>query len=397
MRVLLIANYRYDGQESMQRYANMLSAGLKERGIDVTVIRPEPYFGRLKPAGRGVGKWLGYIDKFIIFPIRLRWLVRRARRRFSAGTAPVPPTLQSSAHPAAGLIVHICDHSNAMYTAHLKGVPHVVTCHDMLAVRSALGHFPQNPVGLTGYILQKWVLRGLKQAHTVICDSKATRDDLLNAGRTQIDRTHVVYLGLNYSYRPMSEDESSVALADLSIVRDLGRGGYLFHIGGNQWYKNREGLLRIYFHYVRQGGCLPLVMAGKDPTPAMLELIETAPVGAKVLQIGNVSNEQLNALYARAACLVFPSLYEGFGWPVLEALTVGCPVICSSNGSLSEVGGKVVTYIDPGAEKDAGIILAECRYANVLSADAQTGPLTHTPVCFSQAMQSFYIGLASTS
>lgn len=373
--ILLIANYRHDRQESMQRYADMLEAGLRERGVSVRTIRPEPYFGRLKPAGHGVGKWLGYIDKFVIFPIRLRWIVRKSRNRATdhlrLSDTSAPPSFRPSDPLASPLIVHICDHSNAMYAAHLQGVPHLVTCHDLLAVRSALGHFPQNPVSWSGRLLQKWVLRGLRQAHTVICDSESTRTDLLNASGRSAERTHTVYLGLNSPYRPMSGEESAVVLAEDSEVRDLGAGGYLFHIGGNQWYKNREGLLRIYFYYIREGGELPLVLAGKPATPAMQQLIAKVPTGARVIQVGHVSNKQLNALYARAATLVFPSLYEGFGWPVLEALTVGCPVVCSWRASLREVGGDGATYIDPADEPEAAKVLHELlddpakRQANV--------------------------------
>lgn len=392
MCILFIANYRYDRQESMQRYADMLEAGLRERGVSVRTIRPEPYFGRLKPVGHGVGKWLGYIDKFIIFPTRLRWIVRKSRNGaqcasgtrlspgdHSASSARSVAALQHSnkaisadeavqtgqppvatVHRPSGelgsLIVHICDHSNAMYAAHLQGIPHLVTCHDLLAVRSALGHFPQNPVSWTGRVLQKWVLRGLRQAQAVVCISAATKTDLLNLlpGKSEVE---VVLNALNYRYHPMGEQETVAALVDFPQVCELGTGGYLFHIGANQWYKNREGLLRIYFHYIRSGGRLPLVLAGKPVTLTMRRLIASAPTGACIIHVGQVSNEQLNALYARAACFVFPSLYEGFGWPVLEALTVGCPVVCSRRASLPEVGGEAATYIDPADEAESAKIL----------------------------------------
>src|SRR5262249_10073651 len=131
MRVLLVSNYRNDRQESMLRFATALADGLRSLNIEVDLIRPEPWFGRLRSGARGVAKWLGYLDKFLLFPPRLRRL---------AATADV---------------VHICDHSNAMYVRHVTHRPLLVTCNDLLAVRSALGEFPRHRTGWTGRMLQR--------------------------------------------------------------------------------------------------------------------------------------------------------------------------------------------------------------------------------------------------
>ena len=343
----------------MQRYAAMLTTGLPALGVTVTMIRPEPYLGRLKPAGHGLGKWLGYIDKFIIFPIRLRWLVRHARR---PSAAPSGLKSQPSGFPSSTL-VHICDHSNAMYALHLRGVPHVVTCHDLLAVRSALGHFPRNRVGWAGRRLQNWIVRGLRHAASVVCDSEATRIDLFALGGIPFTKATTIHIGLNHPYVVRDEAWLKTVLGSLPQVEQLGPSGYIFHVGGNQWYKNREGLLRIYFSYVKQGGRLSLVMAGKPLTTEQQALVATRPEGATVIALGNVSNDQLNALYGRAACLLFPSLQEGFGWPVLEAMSAGCRVVCSARASLPEVGGDAAVYFDPadeaGATRQLMTLLAE--------------------------------------
>ena len=71
LKILLIANYENDRQESMLRFASLLEAELRKAGISVEVIRPQPFFGRLKRGAAGTGKWLGYIDKFLIFPFAL--------------------------------------------------------------------------------------------------------------------------------------------------------------------------------------------------------------------------------------------------------------------------------------------------------------------------------------
>ena len=114
--VLLIGNYPPDRQQSMQRFAMMMLDGLTVAGIVAELIQPQPFFGRFRYAGGFVAKWLAYIDKFVLFPRRLRSKLK-----------------------AAPALVHICDHSNAMYARHIRGVPVVATCHDLLAVRGALG------------------------------------------------------------------------------------------------------------------------------------------------------------------------------------------------------------------------------------------------------------------
>ncbi|HYF50967.1 MAG TPA: glycosyltransferase, partial [Planctomycetota bacterium] len=110
MKVLLVANYEGDRQESMNRFAQLLAAGLEASGIQVSVLRPPVRIG----GGGLFSKWRAYVDKFILF----RSMIRRAS--------------------AAADLVHICDHSNAMYVELLRK-PTVVTCHDLLAVRGALG------------------------------------------------------------------------------------------------------------------------------------------------------------------------------------------------------------------------------------------------------------------
>lgn len=322
----------------MQRYAEMLLQGLRERGVEVHFIRPTLGLGRLKPASHGVGKWLGYFDKFILFPGALR----RRMRELGPGT-----------------VAHICDQGNAMYVRHLRDWQHVITCHDVLAVRSALGHFSQNRVGASGRLYQRLILRGLRRARRVICDSEETRRQLLALGGVNPASASTALIGLNYPYRPLAEAECTRHLSPLPAWGALSGQGFILHVGGNQWYKNRPGVLRIYFDYTRQGGRLPLVMAGKPFTEEMKALLAVCPAGGKVIQVDDVSNEQLNALYSRAECLLFPSLQEGFGWPVLEALASGCRVITTNRAPMTEVGGPVAHYCKEDNEASATLVLQQ--------------------------------------
>jgi hypothetical protein len=135
--VLLIGNYPPDRQQSMQRFAMMMLDGLIAAGVPAELIQPQPFFGRFRPANGFVAKWLAYIDKFVLFP-------RNLRRKLKAAPA----------------LVHICDHSNAMYAKQIRGLPVVSTCHDLLAVRGALGEQTDCPASATGKLLQRWILSG---------------------------------------------------------------------------------------------------------------------------------------------------------------------------------------------------------------------------------------------
>jgi hypothetical protein len=174
--VLLIANYRLDGQHSMTRVADLLETGLRSKGIDVKAARPEPLFGLFAKGNPGIAKWLRYLDKYLLFPFSL---VRRAR-----GCA----------------LVHIVDHSNAIYLFFLRLTKVIVTCNDLLAVRSALGEIPEHRTGFTGGLLQKWILAGLRRADHVACISEATKRDLLRLTGKPEEKVSTIYLGLGPAF-----------------------------------------------------------------------------------------------------------------------------------------------------------------------------------------------------
>lgn len=342
IRVLLVGNYLPDGQESMQRFAEAMRGGVRGRGVDVRLTRPETILGRLGQSSRGgIGKWLGYLDKFVFFPRQLR----REIRAWEGASA--------AAGDQAPLIVHVCDHSNAPYTRWLQDVAHLVTCHDLLAVRSARGEVPENPTRWSGRILQSLIARGLDAARHVACVSRATERDLLRISGLRQDRVSVIANSLNYGYTPMPVTESQ-ALVETTCrrFRHSGPGpDFVLHVGGNQWYKNRLGVLRIYERFVAAGGDVPsLVLIGEALTPEMSAFIRERNLESRVCHIPSCSNEELRAFYSSAGALLFPSLAEGFGWPVIEAQACGCPVLCSRLDPFPEVAGSGACLLDVADE-----------------------------------------------
>jgi glycosyltransferase involved in cell wall biosynthesis len=341
LRVVLVSNYVADEQRSMQRFADMLHDELTAEGIDVQTWRPPAYVGGRAPA-RGLDKWLGYVDKYVLYPPRLR---NDARQN------------------AATTVVHVCDHSNAMYVPWLRGIPHLVTCHDLIAVRAALGEFPVERTRWSGRRLQQMIRRGLRQADRIVCDSDATRRDAQRIIRQ--DDYAVIPPGASPAFTRLQADEALKLIAPLRPATGdqtaWGRmvsGPYLLHVGGNQWYKNRTGLIDVYAALVeRMPGAPPLVIVGKPLTRELTLAIAARSLQAQVVALPAIGDRELAAIYSRAALLLFPSLAEGFGWPVLEAMACGCRVVTSSRAPMTEVGGAAATYVDPENPKSAASVV----------------------------------------
>jgi len=312
--VLLIGNYPLDRQQSMQRFATMMLQGLAAAGIPAEVAAPSPVFGKLFGIGNFLGKWLAYIDKFILFPRQLRARLNQQ------------PT-----------VVHICDHSNAMYAANAGKAPVVVTCHDLIAVRSALGEELHCPVSFTGRLLQHWILRSLRRADVVACVSNATRDDAeqLVSRNGPSPKLEVINNGMNYPYRKLPETEAAARLKNISGLTFP----FVLHVGSNLPRKNRDGVLRV-FARTKDKWNARLVFAGDVLDSEQLALANRLGVADRIIQIKDAPDQLLEALYNCAVALLFPSLSEGFGWPIIEAQACGCPVVCSDLAPMPETAGE---------------------------------------------------------
>ena len=253
-----------------------------------------------------------------------------------------------------------------MYLRTVRGKPSLITCHDVLAIRAARGEFPQARTGWSGRLLQRWILSGLRRARYVLCDSGKTAHDLQalvkdlgkDSGETgkSCAELRVVYLALNWSYRPgaaLSED-----LASRLGLRPGER--YFLHVGGNQWYKNRAGVLRIFARLagMDEFSAARLVMAGKALPGELREAIRKERLEDRVVEVVDATSEELQALYGNALAMLFPSLEEGFGWPILEAQACGCPVIASRRLPMTEVAGEGAIFIDPAEPQAAAAAIA---------------------------------------
>ncbi len=322
MKILLIGNYQPDAITSMDKFLEVLATNLPQFGHQVKILRPKPKLGSLQPMIKPLRKWLGYIDKLVFFPSQLKQALSWAD------------------------IVHICDHGNAVYTQYLQNIPHLVTCHDLLAIRSGLKEFSEYKTGWTGKKLQQMIINGLNQAHSVICVSQNTRNDLLRLCSIQPEAVSLIYQGLNYPYSPMKFYQAKLHLEHLEVPQN---SHYLLHVGANHWYKNRLGVLKIFKNLLPlyTSSNLHLILVGQPLTSEMRQFIQNYHLSQNIIERVNINSEDLRALYSSATALLFPSLQEGFGWPIIEAQACGCPVFTSNRPPMNEIGGQAALYIDP--------------------------------------------------
>ena len=322
MNLVLFTHPHFLNSQSMPRFARMLEQANLLRGHEVKVWSPQPVAYQLVPNGR-FSKWAGYVDQYILFPL---W-VRKQLKKQSADTLYV-----------------FCDQALGPWVPLVKNKPHILHVHDLLALRSALGDVPENPTSWSGRIYQRYIRQGFKQAKHFISISNKTRDDLHHFGQASAMSSHVVYNGFNYPYAPMAKAEAIRVLSDANLP--VQSDGMLLHLGGSQWYKNLVGVIRIYIEYVKaENNPLPLWCISPSPNPQVQALLKQVPSNGKVLFFQGIDNHALQAAYSLARAFVFPSLAEGFGWPIIEAQACGCPVLTSDAAPMNEIGGVACSYI----------------------------------------------------
>jgi glycosyltransferase involved in cell wall biosynthesis len=187
--------------------------------------------------------------------------------------------------------------------------------------------------------------RKLARSHALIAISEATRDDAVKVLGVDPKRIAVLYPAVNHSlFNPVR----AMAPADWERVRQRYgiEGDYLLCVGDVDWRKNLD---RVLDAFVFVPSSVRLVLAGKKAithTP-LHDRIRRLGIEKQVILTGFVHENDLPLLYGHALALLFPSLYEGFGLPVAEAMACGCPVVTSNVSSLPEVAGDAALLVDP--------------------------------------------------
>jgi glycosyltransferase involved in cell wall biosynthesis len=220
--------------------------------------------------------------------------------------------------------------------------PSVATIHDL-----GYEYFPEaHPRRQLAYL--RWSTRhNTRAARRVIVDSKATGDDLVRLYKGDLAKINVIYPGIDPEIK-QSEDRLQIELA---LKKYDIRVPYLLYLGTLQPRKNLLRLIEAFVHSGLHREGVSLVLAGKPGWLAqpILETINELPkpVRDQVILTGYIGETEKNLVLSGATAMVFPSLYEGFGFPVLEAQACGTPVVCSNTSSLPEVAGNGAILVDP--------------------------------------------------
>ena len=221
----------------------------------------------------------------------------------------------------------------------------VVTVHDLIGML-----FSNQLGGASAFYWGKWLPFTVKQADFLIADSEHTRRDIVTHLGIPEKKVRVIYPGVPENFAP------AVSEAILKTVQSrLGiRGPYFLFVGTLEPRKNLKRVLeafRLFLDKIRDAERFQLVVAGSRDFAHGRFFKDLAKELSfepnQILFTGYLEQEELNALYARALAFVYPSLYEGFGFPVLEAMASGAPVLTSNTTSIPEVAGDAALLVNP--------------------------------------------------
>ncbi len=257
-------------------------------------------------------------------------------------------------HPAD--LYHLLDGSHGYVAFGLPATRTVATAHDVIPLLQSLGKFPISPPGRGARWLIQRGLAGLRRCRRVMTDSARTADDLVTYGQLDRSRLDVVHLALEPNLAPAGVHELPTIAA-----RRRRETPFVFHIGNNGFYKNRLGVLRVFAH-VRATANVRLRLAGPPLTDEMQRFIVELGLAPHVDVVVNPTDDVVREAYRTAQLLLFPSIYEGFGWPPLEAMAWGCPVVCTTAGSLGEIVGPAALV--GHHEDEVGLAELVCRVLN---------------------------------
>jgi len=227
-------------------------------------------------------------------------------------------------------------HETAFTPAAVRNVPQVFTIYDLSLQKFGEMH-PKERVWFSGFFLK----RRLGYAAQVITISDFTRSEICEYLHLPTEKVTAIPMAPDPFFSPRGRRKSQGVVEALGLPRD-----YLLFVGTLEPRKNLPFLMRAAAVCRSR---IPIVLTGWEGWghDALLKATRDQELRGRVFTTGYVDDESLACLYSNARALVFPSLYEGFGLPVLEAMACGCPVICSNTASLPEVAGDAALLVDP--------------------------------------------------
>jgi len=243
---------------------------------------------------------------------------------------------------AQGDVNHVIDHAYGHLLHTLDSARTVVTFHDAIGLKARDGHLGHSGGDRSLSLVQRYNLSGLRKAAAVVCDSEASRKDFLDYAAYPPEQIDVISPGVDAAFFKRLDTDPKPRLG-------LAPGRYLLHVGHTRFYKNIPALFHVLAILTKSLGYdVKLLKVGEAFTAEQEKLADDLGIRDRIVHLGMVADDLLPDVYRCAELLLFPSWYEGFGLPVLEAMASGVPVVASNRGSLPEVVGDAGVLVDPG-------------------------------------------------
>lgn len=236
------------------------------------------------------------------------------------------------------------------YAPRFSPIPTAIAIMDLSYI-----YFPQLFAKSDLYQLKHWTAYSAKNANVIFTISESTRDDIIDEYKVSKDKVYITYPGIKslqiHKTKSMDELQKKFGIPKKFIL----------FVGTIQPRKNIGMLIQAFSKIAEKYKDVDLVIVGKKGWlfEPIFKLPQEISIESRVHFLDFVSDEDLAAFYKNAICFVLPSLYEGFGLPILEAMQHGCPVITSSVSSLPEAGGDAALYVDPKDKDDIAKKIAE--------------------------------------
>lgn len=318
MRVIICRDMPGESM-SMDVYADGLVTALRELYPQWEILEANPRPIGVRGASSIVQGLQKHYEKFLRYPLRLR--------QYKAD------------------VYHVVDQSYAHLAYWLKDVPIVVTCHDLINFRQPENVWQRARFPAVSMAAWRFSVKGLRKAHHIFADSRYTAQEIRQMVDVDAKCITIIPIGLDATFhRIQQEDLIGSFRAKYGISpEDI----CLLHVGGNAPRKNVTILLEV-LRVLRAKG-IPAVLwkTGADFTPQQKHLVQEYGLEGKTTYLGQMSDRALTLAYNGADIVIIPSLYEGFGIPVLEAMACGTPVIASNVSSLPEVAGDAARLVCP--------------------------------------------------
>jgi glycosyltransferase involved in cell wall biosynthesis len=237
---------------------------------------------------------------------------------------------------------------HVQYTAPLScSAPIVVTVHDV----SFLEH-PEYFTSFRAMQLRLTVWRTVKAARCILTPSEFSKKKILDAYKLPHDKVAVLPYGVSSVFHPVARET-----AQRSMRTSLPRAPFILTVSDLQPRKNHLGLIRAFEELIREHPQLPhhLLVVGKEETwyaPTVRAAAKKSQVADRIHFTGFVDDDELRRLYGACDLFVYPSFYEGFGLPILEAMACGRAVACSNTSAMPEVADSAALLFDPGSPRE---------------------------------------------